>query len=150
MSKLFKSPRDNKTISVLIVYSIILAYCILSPYKLSSEIFESPVKLEACVNKTDEYATIKFRANKEFEIHIEAPFEDDLLYGTYYLSNDTFFLRYNTPNAGNYRYVGDTLFNNGKTIYSLDKTDTDGFALFNLDSCARNNPKLHWSTIVFD
>lgn len=96
-----------------------LSYTVFSPYRLSSESFESDIVLRGCFEGTQNQAFIKFRKDQTFELNWTGVFGyNDWFYGKYSQHGDTLFLDYETEEPPRF---GDTILNNGNGLVPINK-----------------------------
>lgn len=108
--------RDRKSLTLLkllpaTISLLTLIYVFAWSYKFSSEAMESNVVLKGCFEGTQNQATLKFRADKTFEIHWTSAFFGNSWYrGTYERNADTLLLKYTTEQPD--RFGTKILFDN--------------------------------------
>jgi hypothetical protein len=108
--------RNRKSLTSLMLLPTVaslltLIYVFTWSYKFSSESWESDVVLKGCFEGTQNQATLKFRADKTFEIHWTSAFFGNSWYrGTYDRNADTLLLKYTTEQPE--RFGNKILFDN--------------------------------------
>ena len=119
-----------------IISFITLTYTLFSPYRLDSENLESKIILKACFKGTQNQATLKFRADKTFELNWTGVFgADSWFIGSYLISGDTLYLKYTSEKPLRF---GDTIVNNGTSLMSINKykiNSTQNFVQFYIGQC---------------
>ena len=133
-----RSGRSLKSTIPTLLYLASLCYIFFSPYRLSSESFESKVVIRACYEGTQNQATLKFRSDKSFELHWTGVFFSNMWYlGTWKQHGNILYLKYDTEKS---QRLGDTLMIKDGYLHKIDRlSDENNIPMFYLGYCRHEN-----------
>ncbi|MBS1741671.1 MAG: hypothetical protein JST81_01440 [Bacteroidetes bacterium] len=112
-----------------------------SPFKLRSEILESPVILRGCYQGGTDQAVIRFRKNNHFEvIWTNEDGNEEWYPGIFVQKKDTFFLTFDEKSP---ETLGSKIVNNGVNLVSEGSQNEEGskhnYVLFTIGYCRDND-----------